>query len=181
MTKEDLDLAWVNRCLDGDVEAFGNLVEKYQRPVFNVILRMVGSYEDASEISQQAFLKAFESLGRFRRERKFFSWIYRIAINESINHLHKRRQFDPISPEMPSAAPTPAESFESAETSRALFDAIAALKPEHRAVVLLRHFLNCSYRDAAGILEIPEKTVKSRLFTARQLLRDALTARGIAR
>ena len=92
MTKEDLDLAWVNRCLDGDVEAFGNLVEKYQRPVFNVILRMVDSYEDASEISQQTFLKAFENLGRFRRERKFFSWIYRIAINESINHLNKRRQ-----------------------------------------------------------------------------------------
>ncbi|HEU5162268.1 MAG TPA: sigma-70 family RNA polymerase sigma factor [Thermoanaerobaculia bacterium] len=181
MTKEELDLAWVNRCLDGDVDAFGNLVEKYQRPVFNVILRMVGSYEDASEISQQVFLKAFENLGRFGRERRFFSWIYRIAINESINHIQTRRQFDSLNPDIPSSGPGPSDELEAAETSRALFTAIATLKPEHRAVVILRHFLNLSYRDAAGILEIPEKTVKSRLFTARQLLRDALTARGFSR
>jgi RNA polymerase sigma-70 factor, ECF subfamily len=181
MTNEDLDLPLVTRCLEGDLEAFGSLVEKYQKPVFNVILHMVGNYEDASEISQQAFLKAFESLGRFERGRRFFSWIYRIAINEAINHLQGRRRFEALSAELPSTAPGADEQLEAAETSRLLHEAIAALKPEYRAVVLLRHFVPCSYRDLAQILKIPEKTVKSRLFTARHLLRDALTARGIAR
>lgn len=181
MTKEDLDLAWIARCLDGDVEAFGNLVEKYQKPVFNVILRMVGSYEDASEIAQQAFMKAFENLQSFGRDRRFFSWIYRIAINQSINHLQSRRAFEPLAPEMPASAPGPEEELEAAEANRLLHEAIAGLKPEYRAPLILRHLLHCSYHDAAEILEIPEKTLKSRLFTARHLLRDALIARGITR
>lgn len=181
MTKEELDLVWIARCLDGDFEAFGNLVEKYQKPVFNVILRMVGSYEDASEIAQQVFLKAFENLPHFGRDRRFFSWIYRIAINESINHLDSRRQFDPIDPKTASTSPGPEEQLAAAERSAALQEAIAALKPEYRSAVILRHLLHCSYRDAAEILDVPEKTLKSRLFTARQLLRDALTARGITR
>lgn len=181
MTKEELDLVWITRCLEGDVEAFGNLVEKYQKPVFNVILRMVGSYEDASEIAQQVFLKAFESLGTFGRDRRFFSWIYRIAINQSLNHLERRRPLEPLAPEIPSPAPGPDEQLEEAEAYRALHEAIAALKPEYRAPLILRHLLRCSYRDAAEILEVPEKTLKSRLFTARHLLRDALIARGITR
>lgn len=181
MTKEELDLVWVARCLDGDSEAFGHLVEKYQKPVFNVILRMVGSYEDASEIAQQVFLKAFENLPRFGRDRRFFSWIYRIAMNQSINHLETRRHYDELPPDAPATGPDPESELASAETSRALHQAIASLKPEYRSVVTLRHLLHCSYRDVAEILQVPEKTVKSRLFTARHLLRDALTARGITR
>ncbi len=181
MTKEDLDLVWITRCLDGDVEAFGNLVEKYQKPVFNVILRMVGSYEDASEIAQQVFMKAFENLRSFGRDRRFFSWIYRIAINQSINHLQSRRAFEPLAPEMASSAPGPEEEAVAAEASRALREAIDGLVPEYRTPLILRHLLRLSYHEAAEILEVPEKTFKSRLFTARHLLRDALIARGITR
>lgn len=181
MTKEEPDLLWIARCLEGDLDAFGNLVERYQKPVFNVILRMVGNYEDASEIAQQVFLKAFENLPRFGRDRRFFSWIYRIAINESINHLHGRRPLEPIDPEIASPVPGPEDQAVAAERTEALQRAIAGLKPEYRAAVILRHLLHCSYHEAAEILDVPEKTLKSRLFTARTLLRDALAARGITR
>lgn len=173
MSEEDPDALSVERCLHGDLEAFGTLVERYQRQIFNAILHMVGNYEDAREISQQVFLKAFEHLGSFERGRRFFSWIYRIAMNESINHLHARRSFEPLELEE-NRLPSNHRSFAALETQREVREAVLALKTEYRSVVILRHFLGCSYRDAAEALDLPEKTVKSRLFAARQMLKNAL-------
>src|SRR5436190_23821083 len=91
MSKEDPDLDCVTRCAAGDVEAFGILIERYQKPIFRAVMHMVGNYEDARELTQQVFLNAFEHLSSFDRGRKFFSWIYRIAMNESINHIRSRK------------------------------------------------------------------------------------------
>lgn len=174
MSEDDPDATFVERCIHGDLEAFGPLVERYQRPIFRAIMHMVGNYEDARELTQQTFLKAFARLSSYDRERKFFSWLYRIAMNESINHIKARRSFEPLDEaELPRDVP-----FETLERNRAVRQAVMALKPEYRAVVVLRHFLDCSYRDAADVLNLPEKTVKSRLFAARQLLRDALAPAG---
>ncbi len=173
MSEEDRDGSLAERCLQGDVEAFGTLIERYQKQIFRAVMHMVGNYEDARELTQQVFLKAFEGLRSYDRERKFFSWIYRIAMNESINHLKSRRSFEPIEPDNHSRS-LRVEPFETIERDCAVRQAVLSLRPEHRAVVVLRHFLNCSYRDAAEVLHLPEKTVKSRLFTARQLLREAL-------
>ena len=181
MTEADPDATLVGRCLHGDLEAFGVLMERYQRQVFSAVLHMVGNYEDASELSQQIFMKAFENLRTYDVNRKFFSWIYRVAMNESINHLKTRRQWEPIQDSLATPHAGPADHFESGERSLEIQRAVRALDPIHRAVIVSRHFLDLSYSEAAEVLGIPEKTFKSRLFEARQLLREALEARGYGR
>ena len=178
MDEEQLDRMAVERCLNGDVDAFGQLIDRYERPVFNTVLHMVGDAEDAREVCQQVFMKAFEHLSSYDRNRKFFSWIYRVAINESINYLKARRPHEELDESLPYPIANPAERFEELEEWIYLHEAIMKLEPIYRAVIILRHFLHLSYQEAAEILTVPEKTVKSRLFTARQQLRDALQAKG---
>ena len=149
-----------------------------QKPVFNTVLHMVGDAEDAREVCQQAFMKAFEHLASYDRERKFFSWIYRVAVNESINHLKARKPHETLDERLQHPRANPAERFEELEEWTHLHEAIMNLEPNYRAVVILRHFVHFSYNEIAEILNLPEKTVKSRLFTARQQLREALEAKG---
>jgi RNA polymerase sigma-70 factor (ECF subfamily) len=178
MSEEHLDREYVERCLGGDLDAFGMLIDRYQAPVFRIVLNMVGNYEDAKEVLQQVFMKAFEHLASFDRDRRFFSWIYRMAVNESINHIRARRPVEPLTDEARGPLWDPARSFEERERDRRVRDAVTGLNEIYRPVVILRHFAHCSYTEIAEVLNLPEKTVKSRLFTARQLLRDALTADG---
>lgn len=178
MNEEEQDRISVERCLKGDLEAFGVLVDRYQRPVFNVILRMVGHAEDAREICQQVFMKCFEHLASYDSNRKFFSWIYRMAVNESINHLKARHRFEELSEKLPFGEADPEERFETVETGENLNQAILELPPDYRAVVILRHFLQLSYSEVADVLHVAEPLVKSRLFTARQILRKTLESRG---
>lgn len=178
MDEEQLDQDAVQRCRDGDLDAFGSLVDRYERPVFNTILHMVGDAEDAREICQQVFTKAFEHLSSYDCARRFFSWIYRIAVNESINHLHSRHRHQPLDDNLAQRLPNPAEAFEDLERSAHLHQAILRLSENYRAVIILHHFLHLSYSEIAEVQHLPEKTVKSRLFSARQLLRQAMEARG---
>lgn len=178
--EEDLDRIAVERCLEGDSDAFGELITRYQRPVFNTVLHMVGNTEDAREVCQQAFMKAFEHLASYDRDRKFFSWIYRVAVNESINLIKARRPHEELDESFEHPRANPAEEFEELEQWRHLHEAILELEPNYRAVIILRHFVHFAYDEIAAILKLPEKTVKSRLFTARQQLREALEARGHA-
>ncbi len=181
MNEEDeQDRVAVERCLRGDLDAFGTLIERYQRPVFNTVLHMIGDAEDAREVCQQVFMKAFEHLSSYDRERRFFSWIYRVAVNESINHLKSRRPHEALDERLEHPRANPAQQFEELEQWKHLHEAIMNLDPNYRAVIILRHFVHFSYREVAEILNVPEKMVKSRLFTARQLLRQALEARGHA-
>jgi len=176
--EEDLDRIAVERCLEGDPDAFGELIVRYQRPVFNTVLHMVGDAEDAREICQQAFMKAYEHLASYDRDRKFFSWMYRVAVNESLNFLKARRPHEELDESFEHPRANPAKQFEELEEWRHLHEAILDLEPNYRAVVILRHFVHFTYEEIAEILKVPEKTVKSRLFTARQLLREALEAKG---
>jgi len=180
MSDEELDRACVARCLEGDVDAFAGLIDRYQHPVFNAILHMVRDYEDAREICQQVFMKVYEHLGTYDPDRKFFSWIYRVAMNESINHLKARREWEPLDDTIPDSAASPAETMESKERDRSVRAAVMALQTNYRAVIVLRHFLQFSYQETADTLNVPVKTVKSRLFTARQLLREWLGPQGHA-
>lgn len=177
MKADDADL--VRACLAGTTAAFGDLVERYERPIFNVAFRILGDRQAAEDVAQTVFLKAWENLRGYDPKYRFYSWIYRIAINESVNHLKARRAEDPIPGDAVWNGPGPDALTEGADLARAVQRALSGLKPEHRAVIVLRHFAGCSYRDMAETLGIPEKTVKSRLFTARQLLKDLLTAKGI--
>jgi len=168
----------VRRCQDGDREAFGQLIARYQKPVFNAALRLLRNPEDARDVAQTTFLKAFEHLASYEPRFKFYSWIYRIAVNEALDALGAKKPVEEISGEEQDEAPGPERRVESEQMSRAIEDALMRIKPEFRAVMVLRHFMHLSYQDMSDILLIPEKTVKSRLYTARQLLRDDLARQG---
>ena len=176
-----LDADLVRRCRDGERTAFDRLVRLYERPVFNLALRMTRNREDALDVTQTAFLKAFERLHAYDANYRFFSWIYRIAINESLDLLAARpRGAEPVDDRLPDATRrTPESELGEAQFTAALERAIQQLRPDHRAVVLLRHVADCSYAEIAQALELPEKTVKSRLFSARQALREALDREGL--
>ncbi|HET7291631.1 MAG TPA: sigma-70 family RNA polymerase sigma factor [Vicinamibacteria bacterium] len=163
----------VERCLHGDLDAFEPLVVRYQKPLFNVALRMVKDREDARDITQTAFVKAFEKLGTFDRRHRFFSWLYRIAVNECLNFVTRRRPAAPLPPGLP-AADDPERSAEAGELAGRIQGALMTLSPEYRLVVVLRHFLGLSYAEMSAVLLIPEKTVRSRLHTARERLADTL-------
>jgi RNA polymerase sigma-70 factor (ECF subfamily) len=175
---EEDDGALVRRCRDGDRDAFEQLVIRYQKAVYNAALRLLRDADEASDVAQTTFLKVFEHLADYDPSFKFYSWIYRIAINESLNVLGRRRPHEQISGEEADEAPGPDRLIEGDQARRAIEDALMRINPELRTVVVLRHFMHLSYQDMGEILALPEKTVKSRLYSARQLLRDSLIEHG---
>ncbi len=163
----------VDRCLHGDLEAFAPLVARYQKPLYNVALRMVKDREDARDITQIAFVKAWDKLRGFDRKRRFFSWIYRIAVNECLNFVSRRPREQPLETELPSTD-DPHRSAEANQIARQVQEALMTLPVDYRLVVILRHFLGLSYEEMSAALLIPEKKVRSRLYTARQRLAATL-------
>ena len=179
MNQDENDAELVRRCLGGDPEAFRPLVEKYQRVLFNVAYRMVHDREDARDLAQGAFVKAYEKLGSYDPAYQFFSWIYRILVNDTLNFLKRSRPYQPLEPAWDAAAPGgPQEELEARELGRAVRAALMALPVDYREVVVLRHFAELSYGEMSVALAIPEKTVKSRLYTARQRLAEILGGGG---
>lgn len=178
---EDDDAELVRRCVRGDRRAFERLVLKYQKPVFNAALRMLRHPEDARDVAQTVFLKAYEHLAEYDPSHRFYSWIYRIALNESINQLNGRKRVSPVPEDEPSDGPGPEQEVDLELSGRRIQAALMTLGDDYRAVIVLRHFLDCSYEEIAEVLQLPEKTVKSRLFSARQLLRGALQTPGTPR
>jgi len=175
----------------GQTEAYGELVRRYQDRVFNACWRICGHLEDARDLTQEAFLKAFEGLGAFRQQSGFYTWIYRVAVNLAISHrrnVHRRRT---LSLDAGSAvAGTHAEELnkrvksesdddptrgpDDAELHRAVAHALLSLDDDHRAVIVLRDIEGFDYQEIAAILQVPPGTVKSRLFRARIALQQAI-------
>lgn len=168
----------IERASQGSHEAFGTLIDSHGRAIYNVALRMVRNAEDARDIAQIVFVKAYEKLGTFDRRSRFFSWIYRIAINEALNLLRSRKRHDPLDEGLLSSERSPDLRAVASEEETMVQRAMADLTPEHREVIILRHFLGLSHREMGALLHLPEKTVKSRLFSARGRLGQILTKRG---
>ena len=179
MTRDN-DAMLVEACLRGDRHAFDELVDRYEGPLFCAAYRITGSVEDAMDATQNAFVNAYEKLHTFDPSYRFFSWIYRIAVNQSLNLVDRRREQAPINEEQPAADRNPAEAFDSTEVRGQIKAALLELEPSHRTVIVLKHLEGFSYREIGELLDIPEKTVKSRLFSARQRLRAILTERGLS-
>jgi RNA polymerase sigma-70 factor (ECF subfamily) len=175
MTEPDDDRVAVARCLRGDASAFEPLVARYQRVVFGVALRLVGDYEDARDVTQNTFIRAFEHLDSYDPGRRFFSWIYRIAVNESLNLRRGRKPHEPLGAPI-EVAGGQARAVETRETAAAVEQALEQLTDEYREVLVLRFFGELSYEEIAEAVGVPEKTVKSRLFSARQRLAVLLGA-----
>lgn len=192
---DDRERALLVRCQHGDRDAFAALVESCERPVFGVAYRMLGNVSDAADAAQSVFLKIFEHLGEYDGQHRAFSWIYRIAVNEALDRLQWRKRNGGTTGTDTSGTPDqeevsleermagtdggPEESVEASQLHDCVQAALMELHRDHRAVIVLRHFSGCSYEEMASILHVPEKTVKSRLHTARQVLRRHLCAHGV--
>jgi RNA polymerase sigma-70 factor (ECF subfamily) len=173
------DRELIENCMNGDRQAIEGLLFKYEKPVYNAAYRMLNSSEDARDVTQTVFLKVIENLDNYDPRYKFFSWIYRIALNESINCLKKQSRLDTLDREPAATTSGPQEQTGSEQMSQGMQAALMTIKAEYRTVIVLKHFVDCSYEEIGQILNMPEKKVKSRLYTGRQLLKDALTKSGL--
>jgi RNA polymerase sigma-70 factor (ECF subfamily) len=179
MTRDD-DIMLIEACLRGDRHAFDKLVDRYEGPLYSAAYRITGSVDDAMDATQNAFVNAYEKLDTFDPSYRFFSWIYRIAVNQSLNLVGRRKHQTELEDDSAVATRGPAEVFDTVEIRGQLKRALLELEPHYRTAIVLKHLEGFSYREISELLDIPEKTVKSRLFTARQRLRAILTERGFA-
>lgn len=173
----EADEVLVERYRKGDRDAFAALVVRYQRPVFNAAWWVLKSAEDANDVAQNVFLKVAERIEDYDPQFRFFSWLYRIAVNESLNALRRHGREEPLDDEVDVPGPeaeNPERRLAEAELSGRLRNAMARLPTNDRTVLVLRHFSELSYQEIAQVLELDEKTVKSRLFEARQRLKGML-------
>lgn len=182
-TNDEPDATWVLRLRTRDAKAFNRLIECYERPMFNLAYRMLGNAAEAADATQDVFLKVFENIAGFDPQYRLFSWVYRIAVNESIDRLKRRRHAETTSldvEEFPLASVDrgPEQVTGDAQMHDMIQAALMEMPYDHRVVIVLRHFAECSYGQMADILHIPEKTVKSRLYSARQELHGKLFAHG---
>lgn len=173
------DVNLVEQCLEGNQRAFEAVIDKYQGVVYNMAFRMVNDRDDAQDIAQTVFVKVYRNLSRYDPKYKFFSWLYRIAMNETVNFLKRRRPGEPVEHLHLSVETGPETVYDRSEQHDTLQQAIGELKPDYRIVIILKHLQEFSYLEISELLNIPEKTVKSRLFTARQLLRERLLEKGV--
>lgn len=181
--KDDRQL--VAQAQRGDPEAFAQLVGRYQKMVYNLALGKTGSHHDAEEVTQTAFLKAWQSIRSFQGKAAFSSWLYRLTANAAIDLLRQRRGpalslDDPGLPPLAGRDPGPEEASLAAERRRLLWQAIDRLPEAQRTPLILREMEGLSYREIAQVLELEEGTVKSRLARARLLLRQLLAENGLA-
>lgn len=176
---KDEDVVLVEQCIKGKTQSFELLVEKYQKTIFNVALRFCGNYDDAADITQSVFIKAYEKLNRYNPKYKFFSWVYRIVINESINFINQKKRQQELDKNIIVNEDSPEKIYNHVELEKQIQEALMSLDPNYRILILLKHFKNCSYNEISEILGLPEKKVKSRLYTARQLFSKILIGKGI--
>ena len=176
------DRSLVLRAKRGEIEAFERLVDRYKRKAYFVALSFVGNHEDALDISQDSFVKAFRALKRFRVEFAFFPWFYAIVRNNCLNHLRRvRRRGERSLDELEESGfrvfdtcAQPDEAAQRTELREKVTRAIGLLNADHREIIVLRHFQGLSYKEMAETLRCPQGTVMSRLHAARQCLKELL-------
>lgn len=196
-TVEDDDRPWVLLCQQGEVEAFGVLVERHQQRMLNVAYRMIGNYEDACDAVQEAFLAAFRAIRQFRGEARFSTWLYGIVVNtaktrrQQMNRVKARFCSGGSCPGDPPngekggwkgpAASVPGDSLldglEKKEREALVQEGIASLEGDQREILVLRDIQGLPYEEIGVILQLPPGTVRSRLFRARIALKETLLAR----
>ncbi len=160
----------------GNKTAFSWLVEKYSRRVYRAALSFLHNIEDASDIAQEVFIRAYNNMAAYDPQRPLYPWLYRITRNLCINRLKSSTDRESSLPDVqiPFKGETPELQLIKKEEIRHLRKAIAGLKPSYREILLLKHFQDCSYAEIADILSIPVGTVMSRLYNARMSLRKEL-------
>jgi RNA polymerase sigma-70 factor (ECF subfamily) len=172
------DVVLVRRCVEGDREAFSGLVDKYKKVVYNAAYRITGNLDDANDVTQTVFLRAYEHLHRYSPRYKFFSWLYKIAVNESINLCNRRKSHEEVREDVVGGHHDGYDDGDRAERQQGVEAALLELTDDYRVVIVLFHLQELSYQEISYILDVPVKTVKSRLYTARQQLKEILKRKG---
>ncbi len=173
------EIGMVTGCQNGDKKALATLVEHMQKPIYNAAYRMLGNPDEAADVTQTTFLKVFENIQKFDPKYRIFSWTYRIAMNEAIDQLKRRNRTQPLEESPKSDTELPQEAAAKSQLSDDVQATLMELTADQRAVIVLRYFGDCSYQDISQILRLPGKTVKSRLFTARQQMKNKLNQHGV--
>ncbi|MBI2359934.1 MAG: sigma-70 family RNA polymerase sigma factor [Deltaproteobacteria bacterium] len=173
------DRELVRKCQAGNLEAFQGLVAKYYQRVLMVVLGIVRDRDDAMEVAQEVFYKAYSRIRHFRGRSTFYTWLYRIAVNQCIDFRRRQKREPAESNEGMDEVPdehgrNPSDVIESAEFLKRLYAAMESLTPEHKAVIVLRAVEGLSYKEISSILGCSEGTVMSRLHYARKRLQEKL-------
>ena len=176
---------WVQRTLDGDRDAFANLVEKYKTPVYNLAYRMLGRPTEAEDAAQETFLRAYTRLGSYKPEHKFSSWLLAITAHLCIDHLRRAQpllleEVQPYEVE-DGQSEDPEAALLAVEREEAVQRLLEALPAHYRLVIVLRYWHDLSYREIAQVTRLSEGAVKTRLHRARRMLAAQLPARSPTR
>ena len=187
VSERDLDWAIVQRVQNGEVSAFNQLVQKYRKPLFSIIYNMTGNREDATDIAQEAFIKAFQSIKQFRGQSSFYTWLYRIAVNSSITFIKKAKKQRFINYETIDDSAVSHEILEYftaktktekgallKELQEKLNEALQKLSPKHRIAVILHEVEGMNHKEIGEITKTSEGTVRSRLHYAKKMLQAYL-------
>jgi RNA polymerase sigma-70 factor, ECF subfamily len=197
MTAQAISIENIRTWTDGDLivssiagrsDGFEELVRRYQRPITSYVFRMLGDYEASLDVTQEVFIKVYNSLSKYSSEYKFSTWLYRIAHNAAVDHM-RRNSITPQSLEaenadgsyqiqLESRALSPEQDRERSEWRTEIEAVVRCLPPTYRDLILLRHSRDLSYDEIAEVTGLPLGTVKNRLFRARELMREMFIERG---
>jgi len=177
----------VEACLAGEESAFDVLLGRWEKRIRGAIYRIVGSDDEARDLCQEAFLKAYKSLRSFKQEARFSSWLYQIALNLCRDRMRRRRGKTMVSLDeleeggaaMPVAGPTALDLLQERDTSRLIAQAIEALPDEQREVIILKEYQGLTFLEIAQMLDVPISTVKTRLYRGLDQLRSRLEREGV--
>lgn len=177
----------INKASKGDGAAFEALVTKYEKGVYNLAFRLVSDRDDAMDIAQEVFLKAYQALPRFRGDSRFSTWIYRVCVNASLDHLRRKQKMasysldeplsfkeSPVTREIEDESGSVEDSVETKSLGQAVLAVLRDLEPQHRVIILLSDVKGYSYQEIADILGLCMGTVKSRLHRSRNMVRKLL-------
>ena len=187
---QEADRNLIHRALQGDQKAYEELMQKYRGSVFNLVQRMIGNRQEAEDIVQETFIKAFNALPSFNEEYAFSTWLFKIATNNCIDVLRKRKlqtfsldrpvrtKDGEVQRDFADDSYSPERDAVYEEHANLILEAIEELPPKYRRVINLRHREDRSYEEIAEILKVPIGTVKARIFRARELLKKKLKEKG---
>jgi len=167
--------------MQGDLDSFGEMVERYEGTVYSTCYRILAIREDAQDVAQETFVRAYRHLNRFEPQRPFGPWVRRIAANLSLNLLRRRHALEPLDDERLTSSQSflhPEDILVSKQASERVYRQLMELPDHYRVVIVLRHYLEMSYAEMAAELGLPLSTVKSNLYRARKKLAESMVADG---
>jgi len=179
----DQERAWIEQALQGDREAFGQLVRAYERPVYNLTYRMLGDPAEAEDAAQETFLRAYTKLATYQPSLKFVNWLLSIASHHCIDRLRRRNRAPQLSLDGPlpplwlaSDAPQPEQVVNKKQMREEVRQVLDTLPPDYRAAIVLRYWYNLSYEEIADVMDSTESAIKSRLHRARRMVAAGIEA-----